>query len=159
MSHLEIQVLYLIADLTLGIRFIYFLQVSTQTLLAVHDLSKRLGVITSIHLSTLSIHMCEGFALQLSANPSAMRHSITWTLRKIDSNFRGSVGEQGTFSYDKESKFGSKVEKRPSFAKKGRVVWEKSLGVLDMFSLHKIIVKVVQKQRESHVVNSDTLTT
>ena len=132
------------------------MQVSTQTLVALHNLSQRLGVHTSIQLSTLSIDMRDGTALQLSANPSAVRHSITWTLRKIDSTYESGMGaargEGGITFTNMGVKVGARREKKPLIVKKGRVVWEKSLGVLDMFSLRKIIVKVVQKLKESPVV-------
>ena len=65
------------------------------------------------------------------------------------------AGENGITFTNMGVKVGARWEKKPLILKKGRVVWEKSLGILDMFSLHKIIVKVVQKQKESPVVGSE----
>ena len=52
------------------------------------------------------------------------------------------------------SEFGAMCEKRSIIPKKGRVVREKNLGILDMFFLHEIVVKVVQKLKELSVVGS-----
>ena len=65
------------------------------------------------------------------------------------------TGEDGTNLTITGVKIGARWERRPLIINKGRVVWEKSLGILDMISLHKIIIKVVQKQKESRVVGSE----